>query len=280
MTLFSGMKRVRARSSPIADASRSIARSADAPRSARARLPYILRQHRLDEHRAHAAGARRAPPRARSSSPRRKRSGRGRSGASWVSPPLRNLYLSLVLRPPLRRAADGAADQPGGRRRPSAETVREWVARAAIKWPNDVLIDGRKVAGILTEMDSRRTTACTSSILGIGVNLNATLDDFPAELRDKATSLRLATGSSVDRARVHRALAGTISKSATTHSLPRRLRSDPAVWEASVVLDRPHGGDRRAPASVCTGGCSTSTTTARCGCATPRGTNRAWWPAT
>jgi BirA family transcriptional regulator, biotin operon repressor / biotin---[acetyl-CoA-carboxylase] ligase len=70
--------------------------------------------------------------------------------------------------------------------------------RAAIKWPNDVLLDGRKVAGILTEMESEvervHHVAC-----GIGVNLNAPLRSFPPELRDKAGSLLACTGRRVER---------------------------------------------------------------------------------
>lgn len=124
------------------------------------------------------------------------RQGRGRLGRSWASPPGLNLYLSVVLRGelPIERVAQisllaGVA---------TCETVREWCA-AEIKWPNDVLADGRKVAGLLAEMATSGTDPVV--VLGIGVNLNATLDDFPPELRDKAGSLRLAGGAAVDRAR-------------------------------------------------------------------------------
>jgi BirA family transcriptional regulator, biotin operon repressor / biotin---[acetyl-CoA-carboxylase] ligase len=124
------------------------------------------------------------------------RAGRGRLGRSWASPAGKNLYLSAVLRcaMPAERLAQisllaGVA---------VCETAREWCA-AEIKWPNDVLSDGRKVAGILAEMDSTETGHVV--LLGIGVNLNATVDDFPEELRDKAGSLRVARGTSIDRAR-------------------------------------------------------------------------------
>jgi len=124
------------------------------------------------------------------------RQGRGRLGRSWVSPPGVNLYLSAVLRGelPAERVAQisllaGVA---------TCETVREWCA-AEIKWPNDVLAGGRKVAGVLSEMTAAGTEHVI--VIGIGVNLNSSLDDFPAELRDKAGSLRLATGASIDRAR-------------------------------------------------------------------------------
>lgn len=122
--------------------------------------------------------------------------GRGRLGRSWVSPPNRNLYLSIVLRPPI--AAEDAPKLALVAGLATAEAVREWCGRAQLKWPNDVLIDGRKVAGLLAEMgmDGERLGYV---IIGIGVNLNMTLDELPAELRDKAGSLLVATGAVVDR---------------------------------------------------------------------------------
>jgi BirA family biotin operon repressor/biotin-[acetyl-CoA-carboxylase] ligase len=123
------------------------------------------------------------------------RRGRGRLGRSWASPAGKNLYLSVLVRGdvPLEHVAQlsllsGVA---------ACETVRQW-CRAEIKWPNDVLIDGRKVVGILAELHG--SGAERTVVLGIGVNLNATLDDFPEELRDKAGSVSLATGAAVDRA--------------------------------------------------------------------------------
>lgn len=123
------------------------------------------------------------------------RRGRGRLGRSWASPAGTNLYLSALLRTalPAERLAQlsllaGVA---------VCEAVEAWCP-AAIKWPNDVLIEGRKVAGILAEMDG--AGAERAIIVGIGVNVNAEADDFPAELRDKASSLRLATGAPIDRA--------------------------------------------------------------------------------
>lgn len=123
--------------------------------------------------------------------------GRGRLGRSWVSPARINLYASFVLRP---TAAPGDAPQ-------ICLAAAVAVARAlttlapgmvAIKWPNDCLLDGRKVAGILTEMDAELDRV-RWVVLGVGVNLNATGRAFPAGLRRTATSVRLATGRRVDR---------------------------------------------------------------------------------
>jgi BirA family biotin operon repressor/biotin-[acetyl-CoA-carboxylase] ligase len=68
-----------------------------------------------------------------------------------------------------------------------------------IKWPNDLLINGKKVAGILTEM-SAELEHVRSVILGIGIDVNQTASEFPADLRDIATSLKLATGKPISRA--------------------------------------------------------------------------------
>jgi BirA family biotin operon repressor/biotin-[acetyl-CoA-carboxylase] ligase len=81
----------------------------------------------------------------------------------------------------------------------ACETIREWCPAAAIKWPNDVLLEGRKTAGILSELE--QAGGQRAVVLGIGVNLNSARGDFPDELRDKATSLQLAGGVDVDRAR-------------------------------------------------------------------------------
>ena len=122
--------------------------------------------------------------------------GRGRLGRSWVSPPFCNLYLSVVLRPPIAATAAPQLTLVAGVA--LAEVVGLWTPGATIKWPNDVLVDGRKLAGVLTEMEADGDLV-RFVILGIGVNLNSVMDDFPAELHDKATSLRLATGAAVDR---------------------------------------------------------------------------------
>lgn len=124
------------------------------------------------------------------------RRGRGRLGRSWVSPPHLNLYLSVVLRPTVPEPLVPQVSLLAGVA--TCDAVGEWHP-ATIKWPNDVLIGGRKVAGVLPEMAGEG--AGRFVVLGIGVNLNAAADDFPAELRDTAVSLWLATGQRVDRTR-------------------------------------------------------------------------------
>ena len=121
--------------------------------------------------------------------------GRGRLGRKWHSPPGESLYLSAVLRPPLPphrvpplTLAAGVA---------VAEALVAFDVVPALKWPNDVQLDGRKVAGILTEM-SADLDRVHHLVVGIGVNLNGRA--FPDELAAIATSVALARGADVARA--------------------------------------------------------------------------------
>ena len=121
--------------------------------------------------------------------------GRGRLGRVWHSPPGASLYLSTVLRPglpphrlpPLTLAAGVAL----------AESAARFGVAPALKWPNDLLLDGKKAAGILTEM-SCQGGRVEHVVVGLGVNLN--VDRFPVELEPIATSLHRARGAPVDRA--------------------------------------------------------------------------------
>lgn len=124
------------------------------------------------------------------------RHGRGRLGRSWASPPGANLYLSAVLRCALPAERVSQIGLLAGVA--VCETVREWCP-ADIKWPNDVLVRGRKVVGILAELDGAEGERVV--VLGIGANLNVALEELPEELRGKAGSLRIATGAAVDRSR-------------------------------------------------------------------------------
>jgi BirA family biotin operon repressor/biotin-[acetyl-CoA-carboxylase] ligase len=124
--------------------------------------------------------------------------GRGRLGRTWVSPASVNLYMSVVLRPRIPPLEVPRLTLVAGLA--VAEAIRDsGTFQPRIKWPNDVLLDGRKVAGILTELEAEADRV-RFVIVGIGVNLNATRTDFPPDLKTKATSLLLAGGAPVDRA--------------------------------------------------------------------------------
>jgi BirA family transcriptional regulator, biotin operon repressor / biotin---[acetyl-CoA-carboxylase] ligase len=124
--------------------------------------------------------------------------GRGRLGRHWVSPARKGLWFSVLLRPQLRPQAATQLTVA------SATALRRALAshtglQPEIKWPNDILLEGRKVAGILTELNAELDLV-KYLILGIGVDVNLNPGDFPAELRKSATSLKVALGKPVDRA--------------------------------------------------------------------------------
>ena len=129
----------------------------------------------------------------------RQTAGRGRLGRSFFSPPGRGLYLSLLLRP--RLPADSLHGCVFAAALAVARSCLPALDRSEdleIKWPNDVLIAGRKTSGINLPAQLRGTRVA-SAVLGVGVNLNTRREEFPAELRETATSLYLAGGREIDR---------------------------------------------------------------------------------
>lgn len=124
--------------------------------------------------------------------------GKGRMGRVWVSPQGVNLYASIILRP---QVMPYEAAQLTFLSAVAVARSIELVAglKPEIKWPNDVLISGRKIAGLLNEMSSE-TDRVNFVILGIGVNLNMNSEQFPQDLRYPATSLLLELGHPVQRA--------------------------------------------------------------------------------
>ncbi|HZF02610.1 MAG TPA: biotin--[acetyl-CoA-carboxylase] ligase [Methylomirabilota bacterium] len=124
--------------------------------------------------------------------------GRGRLGRKWISPSRKGLWFSILLRPNLRPQETTqltVASAMALRRAIESETK----LKPEIKWPNDILIGGKKVAGILTEL-SAEVDRVKHVILGIGIDANQNADEFPAELRKIATSLKIETGETISRA--------------------------------------------------------------------------------
>lgn len=123
--------------------------------------------------------------------------GKGRRGRAWVSPAGKNLALSVILRPDIAPAR--APELTLVAAVALTETLRDSGVEASIKWPNDVQIAGRKVAGILTEL-SADVERVHFVVLGIGVNLNTDAADFPPDVAELATSVSLNRSSPVHRA--------------------------------------------------------------------------------
>lgn len=124
--------------------------------------------------------------------------GRGRLGRKWLSPAYKGLWFSVLLRPdlhPQEATQLTVAAATALRRAIAAETGLQ----PEIKWPNDILVGGKKVAGVLTEL-SAELDRVKHVILGIGVDVNLGAGEFPADLRKQATSLKIESGRPVSRA--------------------------------------------------------------------------------
>jgi len=172
--------------------------------------------------------------------------GRGRRERTWCSTPYAGIYASLILRPamPATRAplltfmaavavADALNEQTG--------------LKARIKWPNDVLVGGRKIAGVLGEVRGNDPEV-REMVVGFGVNVNHAAADFPEAIRDLATSVRLERGAPMDRAPL---LASILEGFERRYA--RLLRDGPATllkeWEtlsalahgAPIAVSGPHG---------------------------------------
>jgi len=123
--------------------------------------------------------------------------GRGRLGRSWFSPKGKGLWFSLVLRPELPPSAAPQVTLAGAVACAKAVRVVAGVD-ALIKWPNDVVVNNRKVCGILTEMNTDMDRI-RHVVMGIGMNVNVDDEEFPYELKSTATSVKIEAGKAVSR---------------------------------------------------------------------------------
>lgn len=124
--------------------------------------------------------------------------GRGRLGRKWISPARQGLWFSILLRPNLRPQMATQLTVASATALRRAIKVQTGLS-AEIKWPNDLLLNGKKVSGILTEM-SAELDQLRYLILGIGVDVNLQAADWPPELHGLVTSLRLEAGRVIPRA--------------------------------------------------------------------------------
>lgn len=125
--------------------------------------------------------------------------GKGRIGRVWNSPPGQNIYMNLLLMEP-EIAPMNAASLTLVMGLSVAQAVTEVTGKkAGIKWPNDVVMSGKKICGILTEM---QISGNMPKYITIGVGINVNQKEFPEELQDKATSLMLETGDILAREEV------------------------------------------------------------------------------
>lgn len=123
--------------------------------------------------------------------------GRGRMSRSWHSPPGANIYTSILLRPEFTPARAPQISIAAGVA--VAETLHKYCPdKVQLKWPNDVLIAGKKICGILSQM-KLSAEAIDFVVVGIGINVNMVKGQLPEELRETATSLSIETGHELAR---------------------------------------------------------------------------------
>ena len=123
--------------------------------------------------------------------------GRGQRGNRWESAAGKGLWFSILLRPEIQLSDSGRLTIWAIEA--ISDVIRiEFGLEPAIKLPNDVQLNGHKVAGVLVEMRAQNN-APHLAVVGIGINVNQCRDDFPAELQDRAISLAMALGRQVDR---------------------------------------------------------------------------------
>lgn len=122
--------------------------------------------------------------------------GRGRHGRVWYSPPLGNLYVTVLARPEVAVTQVSQLTLAAGVA--MAEALEEaFGLRVALKWPNDLVVGGQKLGGILCEGVMEGTTLL-GVVVGVGVNLRGGAERFPKALRAVATTLEMALGEGVD----------------------------------------------------------------------------------
>jgi len=174
--------------------------------------------------------------------------GRGRMARSWVSPPGVNLYFTLILRPTLAQLRHLAVIAPLAVNLAIEETTG---LMPRIKWPNDVVIGDRKVAGVLVETNLEEDVV-QNALIGIGVNVNLNVMEHE-EIREIATSLRAESGDDVSREAV---LAATLNH---VENLYERLRTGETIsigWKQRLETLGKHvrvtlaGGDTKQGVAV------------------------------
>ncbi|RSD26519.1 biotin--[acetyl-CoA-carboxylase] ligase [Mesobacillus subterraneus] len=136
--------------------------------------------------------------------------GRGRMDRKWHSPKYTGIWMSLILRPkiPIPKAPQLTLITAVG----VVQAIEEVAGLLPeIKWPNDILINGKKITGILTELQAE-ADRINSIIIGIGVNVNTKKEDFPEEIGKIASSLAIESGQAVDREKLIRTILEKLEK--------------------------------------------------------------------
>lgn len=159
-------------------------------------------------------------------------SGRGRLARAWYSPKQTGIWMSMILRPkiPINKTPQLTLLTAVA----LIQAIEEVTGLTPeIKWPNDILINGKKIVGILTELQAEADRV-HSVIIGVGMNVNHTLDQFPEELQAIATSIAAETGKQADRAQVIQAIMMNFEKLYTSY-LVHGFKPVKLLWESYAI---------------------------------------------
>jgi BirA family transcriptional regulator, biotin operon repressor / biotin---[acetyl-CoA-carboxylase] ligase len=158
--------------------------------------------------------------------------GRGRMERNWHSPKYTGIWMSMILRPkiPIAKAPQLTLITAVA----VVQAIEELTELSPqIKWPNDILIEGKKVTGILTELQAE-ADRIFSLIIGIGMNVNQAKADFPEELKSIATSLAIEKGEKVSRAALIRSVLTNIERLYLLY-LDKGFTPIKIMWESYAI---------------------------------------------
>lgn len=179
----------------------------------------------------------------------RQLTGRGRAGRAWESPPRLGIWLSMIMSPPADADAAGVLPLRAGTA--IARAVEPFVhpRRVGLKWPNDLLVDGLKLGGILCE-GVWVGSAAGPVVVGVGLNALQREEDLPRHLRGLATSVRLSAGSPVERLAIADAVVTALvadlqTARATPEALAAELARRDVLRGRIVEVTDPDTGERR-----------------------------------
>jgi len=168
----------------------------------------------------------------------RQTKGRGRLGRNWVSPPGKGIWMSLLLRPPVPLPLTPQLTLLAAVALSRAISATVPSLPIGIKWPNDLLVGGRKISGILLE-SAAEDERLKYVVVGMGISVNLDADDYPEDMLAKVVSLKMASGETIDRSELAACILEQFEK---LYGLYLEQGFDPirTLWEArSVTLGRP-----------------------------------------
>jgi BirA family transcriptional regulator, biotin operon repressor / biotin---[acetyl-CoA-carboxylase] ligase len=159
--------------------------------------------------------------------------GRGRLGRQWCSPKSKGIWMSIILRPdidPLNMSKLTLVAAAAVH-----EALMDFNIGTSIKWPNDIILGSKKLCGILTEM-SGELNQINHLIIGIGVNVNTSSEEFPEELKDIATSLKSETGKTFLRTKLTASILNHFERLYEEFVLNNNLASTIAISRRNSVF--------------------------------------------